>query len=147
MATTTCGIRADEPKPESWKPENPGDEIAGIVVKLDSAFDREGTEHGIIVLKTDDGSLRSVWLLGEALRNQVLKASPQPGDRLLIQYRGKVKSKGSGRMYHDFRVATDRQVSTWWDRMGKSAKAATTEDAPDAFPEPNPFDDDEEPLF
>jgi hypothetical protein len=138
--------QADEPKPESWKAEKAGDEIAGLVVKLDSAFDREGTEHGIVVLKTGDGTLRSVWLLGEVLVNQTLKVSPQPGDRLLIQYRGKVKNKTSGRMYHDFRVVTDRQVSTWWDRAGKNVKATVTEDEPDALPEPNPFDDEDPPF-
>ena len=124
--------QAEEPKPESWKPEKAGDEIAGIVAKLDSGWDREGNEHGIVVIDAAysvqngvraDKGIRSVWLLGEALRNQVMKASLQPGDRLLIQFLGKIQSKQSGRMYNDFKVTTDRKVSTWWDRQ-KSARPA-----------------------
>lgn len=135
--------QADAPKAESWKPEKPGDEIAGIVAKLDAGFDRDGNEHGIVVLKTETG-LRSVWLLTEALRNQMLKADPQPGDRLLIQYKGKATAKASGRSYHDFAVTTDRTVSTWWDRRRSAKPAVIPAGGDEEFfpPEPNPFDDE-----
>lgn len=130
---------ADEPKPESWIASKPGDQIAGVVLKLDSGWDRDGNEHGIVVLdaaySVADGvrsgpGIKSVWLLSEALRNQVLKADLQPGERVLIQYRGKVKSQKTGRVYHDFKVQTDRKVSTWWDRQ----KASQPPPAGDADP-------------
>ena len=102
------------------------------------AFDRNGDQHGIVVLDTGNSVLRSVWILGAALRNQIMKADPQPGDRLLIQYGGKVRSKASGREYADFKVTSDRQRSTWWDQQ----RSHSDDDDTDFPSEPSPFSDD-----
>ncbi len=85
--------QADEPKPESWKPEQAGDEVVGIVAKLDSGWDRDG---------------------------------------------------------NDYRVATDRKVSTWWDRQKSGRPAATPADDADyvtlddgrVMAPPEPYDDE-----
>src|SRR5205814_1641205 len=60
----------------------------------------------IVVVDTGDG-LRSVWVFHDALRSQLEKLQPQPGDVIAIRYNGKQIS-ATGRTYHSYTVATDR---------------------------------------
>jgi hypothetical protein len=105
--------RLSQPRAETFRFEAAGDEIAGEVARLDIGDTTYGSVR-IVVLRTEDGSLRSVWLIHDALRSQMEKLKPQPGDVIAIQYLGKQVS-GNGRSYHAYSVATpkDRPGFTW----------------------------------
>jgi len=110
--------------PETWIATKEGDVIAGKFLRLETA----ATEYGIqplIVLETEDGSERSVWLLHEALRSQFNRIRPQTGDNIAVLYLGKqkVKNKTAGRAdsYHNWRVTSDKATTeAGWDILGNA---------------------------
>jgi hypothetical protein len=136
--------RLDQPRAESWKGENAGDEIAGIVKRLDTAETAYGTAR-IVVVDPGDGQLRSIWLIHDALKSQMEKLKPDVGDCIAVRYLGKLNSPKTGRSYHAYSVSTDRDRPGFkWDGGPKSA----VDDLPFAGDE-NPFDQplSDEPPF
>lgn len=119
--------------PETWIPEKNGDIIAGTFVRLDSGMTSFGMSP-IVVIRTEDGQERSVWLLHEALRSQLNRIRPNTGDKLAILYLGKteVKTKTQGRAseYHNYRVTSDKatEESSWDSLLGSATIQTTTED-------------------
>jgi hypothetical protein len=95
----------NEPRPEAWRNPSPGEEIAGTVVRVETGDLGDGLVP-IVVIDTGD-RLRSVWLFHDALRSQMQKLQPQPGDVIAIRFNGKQQS-ASGRFYNSYTVATDR---------------------------------------
>lgn len=124
--------KAKEPLPESWQPTKPGDELAGIFVRLD----RGTTSYGpcwIVVLEDikTPGTFTSIWLFHTALINQFKKARPEVGQLVLVRYEGKRKPKSGGTDYHDWKVLTENDGSGFsWDEFGGH-------DTPPAVPEAN----------
>ena len=112
--------KLDQPRAETFKFTKAGDEIAGVVVRLDLADTEYGPQR-IVVVDPGDGNLRSIWLLHDALRSQMEKLRPQPGDAIAVRYNGKVTSEKTGRGYHAYTVTSDRDrpAFTW----GKPAEA------------------------
>lgn len=155
--------RAEQEHPESWVPEQAGDEIVGELVR----YSRGTTSYGeqvIAVLRTVEGVERSVWLLHAVLRGEFAKLRPRPGELVLIRYQGKRKGAGGG-VYAGYRVEVDRdEAPPDWDALDEGAAAelgaadaanapparATHRAAsdPDPGPEANrpPVDDDEIPF-
>jgi len=109
--------RAEQEYPESWVPDEAGDEIAGELVR----YARGTTSYGeqvIAVLRTPAGVERSVWLLHAVLRGEFAKLRPRPGELVLVRYEGKRKS-AAGNSYASYRVEVDRdEPAPDWNALG-----------------------------
>jgi hypothetical protein len=120
--------RAEQELPEAWMPSAAGDAIVGEVVRLEQGMTVRGPAW-IVVLKTEDGRERSVWLLHTVLRNELARQRPEPGELVLIKYEGK-KESTAGQAYEAYRVLVDRdQAVPDWD-----AVAGATRDGADDAP-------------
>jgi len=127
---------ASKDYPESWIPEDEGDSIAGIF----SGLDKGRTSFGpawIVVLNVG-GTMRSVWLLHEALKSQFLQAKPVEGELVAVLYRGRRKAKnpipGRSETYHDYRVVVDRgeseEAETTWEAIEASTDDVQSDEVP-----------------
>jgi hypothetical protein len=101
--------RADEPLPESWKPDRPGQRIVGRVRR----YEKGTTGWGDCVICVVEslrrpGQLASVWLFGTVLVNAFRKQRPKRGEVILVEYRGMVHPDGGGADYKDWRLVVDR---------------------------------------
>jgi hypothetical protein len=122
--------------PETWIPSSDDPMIIGEFLRIEQG----PTVHGpawIVVLKTDDGRERSVWLLHTVLRHEFARHRPRRGEYVLIKHEG-TKQGATGQSYEAYRVIVDREQSpSDWD-------AVTATDGMDpASPEPT---DDEAPF-
>jgi hypothetical protein len=117
--------RAQSDYPESWKPSEQEPMIAGEYVRLEHGHTSYGPKE-IVILRTEDGRERSVWVLNEVLGNQLRRVRPRAGDLLCIHWRGKRRSTG-GNEYDDYRVVVDRgENGDEWS--GAPAAAASDEE-------------------
>jgi hypothetical protein len=138
----TARAKLDQPRAETFRFANAGDEIAGTVVRLDVA-DTEYGQQKIVVVDPGDGNLRSIWLLHDALVSQMKKLKPQPGDVIAVRYLGR-QTSGSGRSYHAYTVATDAERPQFqWDKPAAAAAPSGWDDeaAPGWDDEASPFDE------
>jgi hypothetical protein len=120
--------RAEQELPEAWMPSAAGDTIVGEVVRLEQGMTVRGPAW-IVVLKTEDGRERSVWLLHTVLRNELARQRPEPGELVLIKYEGK-KEGGAGQPYEGYRVLIDRdQAIPDWDAVAGGGRDGA-DDAP-----------------
>lgn len=136
--------KLDQPRAEAFKFTSEGDEIAGVVVRLDVADTDYGPQK-IVVLDPGDGKLRSIWLLHDALISQMEKLRPAPGDVIAVRYLGRQQAVASGRSYHAYTVTTDRERPQFqWGNAVPAAGTATETWADDTPLPPEPPD---EPSF
>lgn len=101
--------KADEPTPEAWKAERPGQKLIGCVVRYEKGTTAWGDAPICVVesLRTP-GRLASVWIFGTVLANQFKKQMPQRGEIILVEYLGEVRPDGGGSPYKNWRVIVDR---------------------------------------
>lgn len=103
--------RAQADYPESWIPEKKGEHLAGTLSRLTFGNSAFGPAP-IAVITTEDGKERSFWLFHEAAKSQMAQCDAQPGDKLVILYKGKVPVKnptpGRAKDYHAFRIESSR---------------------------------------
>jgi hypothetical protein len=128
--------KLDEPRAETFRFSKAGDEIVGTVVRLDVA-DTEYGQQRIVVVDPGDGNLRSIWLLHDALRSQMEKQRPEPGDVIAVRYLGRQQS-ANGRSYHAYTVTSDRERPQF--QWGKRPQR---DDPPEGDGESYRFDDGE----
>ena len=136
--------KLDKPRAETFRFAHEGDEIAGTVVRLDVADTEYGSQR-IVVVDPGDGNLRSIWLLHDALRSQMEKLRPEPGDVIAVRYLGRQQAQGSGRSYHAYTVTTDadRPQFQWGSPGTRPPASSTVIPSGDGEPsEANPFDED-----
>lgn len=100
--------KADEPLPESWKADKPGDRIIGRVRRYEKGTTGWG-DAVICVVESlrRPGHLASIWVFGTVLSNAFQKQQPKRGEVILVEYRGKVQPDG-GQEYKDWRLVVDR---------------------------------------
>ena len=95
--TARLAAQADQELPESWIPSTEEPTIVGTFIRLEQGPTVRGLAW-IVVLKTEDGRERSVWLLHTVLRNELARQRPQAGELVLIKYEGK-KESSAGQPY------------------------------------------------
>jgi hypothetical protein len=131
----------DEPRPEAWKNPKEGEELAGTVVRTEEG-DLGDEPVPIVIIDTGDG-LRAVWCFHDALRSQLNKLEPQPGDVIAIRYNGKQQS-ASGRFYHSYTVASDKPRRQFvWDQRPQQQDTASMFASDDEDGDGYGFDDGE----
>jgi hypothetical protein len=122
--------RAEQEYPESWIPEQAGEEIAGELVRYTRGTTAYG-EQTIVILRTPEGVERSVWLLHTALREKCAALRPAPGELLLIRFEGKRRS-AAGTLYSSYRVEIERdEPPPDWSAYSEDAGHPRTGPAPD----------------
>jgi hypothetical protein len=120
---------ADQDFPESWIPSAEESMIVGEFVRLEQGPTVRGPAW-IVVLKTEDGRERSVWLLHTVLRNELARQRPEPGELVLVKYEGK-KESSAGQPYEAYRVLVDRdRAAPDWDAVDRTSRDGA-DDAPD----------------
>lgn len=95
----------EAPRPESWIPAEPGDEVAGTLARFASASTRDGKPADIAILDTAEGE-RAVWLVNIVLRDRFTTLRPKPGQLVYCRFEGSRTSK-SGRTYKNFTVEVE----------------------------------------
>ena len=92
---------------EAWKPTNAGDQLVGMLARVDQRPPQNGyAEYPILIVLTDDGQEWAVHAFHTVLKDQLLKTAPQVGDRIRLTYKGKVQ--GQTREYHSWTVEVRR---------------------------------------
>jgi len=90
----------------AWYGKNPGDTLSGQIVTIQRAeLDNEfGHQVYPKIIVENSVGYYAVHVLGEILSNRFNELKPSVGDRLTIQYHGKVKAKNSDRTYQNLTV-------------------------------------------
>jgi len=91
-----------------------GQSFVGTYERLERGFAEHRGQTWVMVLRGEDGELRSLWLLHAALLNGLKRLRPKPGEQVGVRNLGKRKS-GTGSDYVDWRVAVDRPPPSWDD--------------------------------
>lgn len=139
---------AEQTGPQSWKWDEDGDELAGVLRGDDEGETKEGAKVPIKVIRTRDGALRSLWLFEtpKLLRDLFAEHDPKPGDFLIVQ-RGatKLPTKDGERSYWPFSMAVvpasggsdvhaplainaaDAETQVEWEREQDEIDAAASE--------------------
>lgn len=104
---------SDRECPESWIPTEEDALLIGEFVRLEQGQTVRGPAW-IMILRTEDGCERSVWLLHTVLRNELARQRPRRGEVVLIRYDGR-KANSAGQPYEAYQVLVDRQqpVPSW----------------------------------
>jgi hypothetical protein len=118
--------QSEEPFPDNWSPTDQDPMLAGEFVRLEHGHTKFG-ERGIAIVRLEDGTLRSIWILSTALQSQFAKKRPSPGDLICIRWLG-LRRGASGNEYNDFRVEVDRgQGEPDWDALAAGDDAELEE--------------------
>jgi hypothetical protein len=108
----------EEDDSEGWVPSEPGEGIAGRVVKVgqtrsDFAKDGEDPMCPTVTIETKDGAKFRVIGYGAVLRRELMDKNPQVGDLMAVKYFGEKpirKGRFAGKPYKHFGVVVKRAV-------------------------------------
>jgi len=101
---------------EGWVPSEPGEGIAGIVVKVgetrsDFAKDGEDPMCPTVTIETKNGDKFRVIGYGAVLRRELMDANPRVGDKIAVKFFGEKplkRGRFAGKNYRHFGVAIRR---------------------------------------
>jgi len=89
----------------SWRWEQPGDGVEGIVVAVSSrVHDNHPDGYPIVTIRQADGTDIAVHCMATVLKNEVTDKRPRVGDEFAVVFDGQ-KTSGGGRKYNAFRIA------------------------------------------
>jgi hypothetical protein len=125
--------QADREYPTAWIPEQPGDELVGVVRAVRPAVH---TAYGPVpVVEVEQLGTRagwSIWLTHTVLRREFIRRRPVPGETLLVRYLGRVQPETGGAAYESYRVVVDRpDENSDVDWRGIAGRYGDLDDAPD----------------
>lgn len=105
--------QAEKNLPESWIFSEHGALIVGEFVRLEEGHTAFG-DAKILVLKTEDGRERSVWLLHSVLKRELARKRPEIGELVAIRHTGK-KTSEAGTTYESYNVVVggDSEAPDW----------------------------------
>ena len=90
----------------SWRWDQPGDGVEGIVVTVSSrVHDNHPEGYPIVTIRQANGEDIAIHCMATVLKNEVTERRPRPGDEFAVVFDGQ-KNSGQGRKYNAFRVAT-----------------------------------------
>lgn len=98
---------------EGWVPEEAGDGVQGVVLKVgETKSDFSDELAPTVTIETKDGSKLRIIGFGSVLRREITDADPHPGDLFAVKYYGEKKIKNgkwAGKLYKHYGVAVRRQ--------------------------------------
>lgn len=99
----------EEDDAEAWVPENPGDGVQGVILKIgETRSDFSDIPAPTITLETKEGNKVRVIAYSTVLRNEVNDAKLQPGDLFAVKYFGNATGK-KGQTYKKIQIAFRRR--------------------------------------
>ena len=101
--------QADEGFPPPWQPEQPDEEIVGIVRRVTMQAPTSFGPSPVVELELKSGDRMSVWLYHTVLRRSFERERVQLGEVVLIRWLGKRRPEGGGNAYDDYRLVVHRQ--------------------------------------
>jgi hypothetical protein len=105
-SSTSEAVSDGTPFAQSWRWENPGDGIEGVVVGTSSrVHDNHPDGYPIVTVRDAKGEDWAIHAMSTVLKNEITERNLRPGDELAVIYDGK-KMSGGGRQFHAFRVAS-----------------------------------------
>ena len=99
--------------PERWRPENPGDEISGVIAAMRVATMPDGTQYPSITLKTASGE-RELLASQAMLLRGMAQHQPKIGDTLSIRFT-EIEKLSGGRTLKHFSIDVKRSDNTSTD--------------------------------
>ena len=138
---------AQERDASTWEPEDAGDTLKGIFLKVDFVADKfnPGEYKPVVIVKDKDtGDSTKVWGSRKALKSQLVDAHPTPGTAIGIRYNGFMETpEGDYDGYHSYVVVmpdrTPDEERAGADHWTAARKAALEEAAsPRATRAPRP---------
>lgn len=100
--------RATTDLPEAWRPTEPGDVLAGELVRYEQGHTDYGPQH-IAIIRDEDAVEHAFWLLHAVALDEFKKLRPAPGELVAICFLGP-RTSATGQPYTGYRVVVDRQV-------------------------------------
>ena len=118
----------------TWEPEDSGDTIKGVFLKVDFVADKynPGQYKPVAIIKdVDTNESMKVWGSRTALRNHLVENHPTPGMAIGIRYNGFTETPaGDYEGYHSYTVVlperTSEEMKTGWDHW-EAARANAKE--------------------
>lgn len=111
-----------------WKP-NEGDTLMGTIQAITASNPGQYGIYPIVTVITDDGEIVNVHAFHNTLRNRLLQNRPKLGEKIAVQYLGRVQSKDKNRSpYYNYAVVIgdpQKVEEAGWDMFDDSAN--TTE--------------------
>jgi hypothetical protein len=108
--------QASQEFPRSWVPSEGDPSIVGEFLRLEQGATSYGPAR-IVVLRTKDGTEKSVWLFHAVLRNEFSRVRPKVGELVAIRSLGK-KQGAAGQTYEAYRVVAQRdEGAPDWDAL------------------------------
>jgi hypothetical protein len=98
-----------------WKPKEEGEQLAGILTKIDMVSTDFGDSH-VITITDEDGDPYSVWL-GTVLLGKFLDAAPGVGGIVVITFKGTAKSKAD-RTYKVYDMQSEEEFDGNFEEWG-----------------------------
>jgi hypothetical protein len=139
-ARAQLGKRADEGFPPAWQPEQPDEEILGVVARVTMQAPTAYGPSPVVELVLESGERLSVWLYHTVLRRSFERERVSLGELVLIRYLGKRKPDGGGNAYDDYRLVVHRpQQSGEPDWVGMANRY--NDELEDGAPRPRHEDD------
>ena len=128
---------AQERDASTWEPEDAGDTLKGIFMKVSFVADKynPGEFKPVVIVKDKDtGDSTKVWGSRKALKSQLQECSPQPGTPIGIRYGGfTLTPDGDYEGYHSYTVVTperdDTEIASGIAHWTAARKAALEEAA------------------
>ncbi len=103
--------------PKSWVPSESDPTIVGEFLRLEQGTTAYGPAR-IVVVRTKDGTEKSVWLFHAVLKNEFSRVRPKVGELVALRYLGK-KQGAQGQNYEAYRVVAQRdEGAPDWDSLG-----------------------------
>jgi hypothetical protein len=95
-------LREDAGSPiETWRPQKPGDEAVGVLVRYEETVLRSGRRVLRLVLAQEGGGRAMVWASHTKLRSELERLRPRVGEMLLVRFEGERVGE-NGRAYFDY---------------------------------------------
>ncbi len=111
--------RATQDFPRSWVPSEQDPTIVGEFRRLEQGATAYGPAR-IVVLKTQDGAERSIWLFHAVLKNEFARVRPKVGELIAVRFLGR-KQGAAGQSYSAYRVVAQRdEGAPDWDALDGS---------------------------
>ena len=153
---TASGGDRGAPPSDAWRPTDPGDQLDGYVVDVDTAWSKfrasrnpENPDAGwypLLTVRLEDGSERKVHCFRTVLYNEIMRKQPIAGERVTITFIGEGPARDGMNGAHIYRVNVHGRAGTANAYQGMLPASGPSGNTPQATLEQAPVDGDDDDL-